>query len=600
MYSPAAQLFAARAQAVNSSFQLTPENATAVASICARLAGIPLAIELAAARVRVLSLDQILTRLDGSFRLLAGGSRVAPTRQQTLRAALDWGDALLKADERRLFRRLAVFAGEFQLGAIESVCADDALQAADILDTLTRLVDKSLVVVTPDEQHAWYRLLEPVRQYALQGLTADGDLAAIRARHAACYLEIAERAMPELRGPEQAIWLAQLERTQGNLRAALLWSQEAGDVAFGLRLATALVPFWEARGYLAEGRRWLQMALAAPPDTTTSTLRMRALVGAGRLAHLHAAYAEAERLHSESLALARELADRHGIATALIELGMATRRQRDLVRSIESIEEGLALFRELGDEAGIAFALINFGASLGDQGDMPRAVEVLSDSLARFEALGDLRQAAIAQTLLGRGLYEMGDVEASAQYLATSLAGHAKLRDPWFVAYDLMTLVQVEIDMGKWEVAARMLGAAQSVSAGVSSMINNVAHEKLDTLIRAHLPEERFIAAWTEGRNLTFEQAVAAALALIAPSIPKPNQLRSRHPNTTALSRREREVAALLARGYTDRQIADTLFITIGTVGVHVHHILGKLGLYSRVQVADWLAGPGHPTSDID
>ncbi|HEV2121836.1 MAG TPA: LuxR family transcriptional regulator, partial [Chloroflexota bacterium] len=243
--------------------------------------GIPLALELAAARVRVLSLEQILARLDDSFRLLVGGSRVAPTRQQTLRAALDWSDALLITGERALFHRLAVFAGEFHLDAVETVCADVTLPATDILDILTRLVDKSLVMVTQDEQRAWYRLLEPVRQYALQGLTASGEWGKVEAFHANYYLLLVEQVMPPLYGSVEDIWLARLEREQGNLRAALHWAEEAVEADIGLRLATALVPFWEAHGHLAEGRRWLQAMLALPTDAVEPALRMRALAGAG-------------------------------------------------------------------------------------------------------------------------------------------------------------------------------------------------------------------------------------------------------------------------------------------------------------------------------
>jgi predicted ATPase/DNA-binding CsgD family transcriptional regulator len=584
-HSPAVQLFVDRAQAVAPAFRITPENASLVAAICTRLDGIPLALELAAARVRVLSLEQILARLDGSFLLLVGGSRVAPTRQQTLRAALDWSDALLTEPERTLFQRLAVFAGEYALEAAEAVCGDDDLPAADVLEVLTRLVDKSLVMVEAAGEEAWYRLLEPVRQYALHHLTARGEAEATRARQAMFSLTLAERATGAMHGPEQDVWLVRLEREQGNLRAALSWAQETGKGEYGLRLATALVPFWQAHGHLAEGRRWLQLAFAASTDAVAPTLRMQALAGAGRLAHLHAAYDEAGRLHTESLALARELGDRHGIAVALIELGMVARVQGELLRSVALIEEGLARFRALGDEAGIAVALLNLGATFGNQGDLTHSVAVLTDALARSAALGDLRHIAIAQALLGAALQERGDQEAATRYSAASLAGHAHLGDRWFVTYTLMTLVGVQLARRRWEAAARLLGAAEAMGAGVSSRISTSTYESVGATLRAHLDAEHFTAAWEAGHALAFDEAVAAALAIAAasaPTEPPPP------PDTTPLTRREREVARLLARGKSDRAIAAALSISIGTVGGHVHHILEKLDLQSRHQVAAW------------
>jgi len=232
--SPAVQLFVTRAQAVVPTFHLSTANASLVAHICARLDGIPLALELAAARIRVLSLAQILARLDDAFHLLVGGSRVAPTRQQTLRASLDWSHTLLTEPEGAVFHRLSVFAGGYTLEAAEAVCADDELPPAEVFEVLTRLVDKSLVVVMQGDVSAWYRLLEPVRQYALQHLIARGEAAATEARHAAFYTALAEQSAPALCGLEQALWLVRLEREQGNLRAALQWATEGGkgDTAY--------------------------------------------------------------------------------------------------------------------------------------------------------------------------------------------------------------------------------------------------------------------------------------------------------------------------------------------------------------------------------
>ncbi len=590
-HAPAVQLFVDRAQAVAPDFGLTNDNAPIVAGICMRLDGIPLALELAAARVRVLSLEQIFARLDESFSLLVGGNRVAPTRQQTLRAALDWSDALLTDSERTLFRRLSVFTGEFLLDAVEGICFDDALPAEDMLDVLTRLVDKSLVVVTKPDQSAWYRLLEPVRQYALHGLRDSGKLAITRERHALYYLLLAEQRLPTLYGVVSVAEVRRIERDLGNLRTALKWALDEECWGIGLRLATALVLFWESHSHIAEGRHWFHLMLAAPPSAAEPALRMRALVGAGRLCHLHGDYVAAERLHAESLAIARELDDQHGIAMALTELGMATRRQHEFDRSIAYIEEGLARHRELGDEAGIAISLLNLGSSVGDGGDRPQAVTILAEGLARFEALGDLRHTAIAQALMAGILEEMNDTESAIPFVATSLASHAQLGDRWFVTFNLMILTRILMANQRWEEAARIFGAAQASGDGVSSSISDRPYEELRDTISAHLPAGRFTAAWTTGHAWTFDEAVAIALKLTETQTPTPNAT----AESKRLTRREREIATLLARGDTDRQIADALFISVGTVGVHVHHILSKLGLHSRVQVRDWLSGPPYP-----
>ena len=437
----------------------------------------------------------------------------------------------------------------------------------DLLESLTRLVDKSLVVVDSSAAAAWYRLLEPVRQYALGQLTEQGEAAGTGARHAAFYTALAERAAAALRGPEPDVWLARLEREQGNLRAALTWAEETDAWETGLRLATALVPFWDAHGHHAEGRRWLQLALAAPTDGVTPRLRMRALAGAGRLAHMHAAYDEAERLHTESLDLARAIGDAQGIAAALTELGMVARRQRDFLRSVTLIEEGLARFRELRDEAGIAWALFNLGVTASMTGGVAGAVPLLAESVARFAALDDLRYTAIAQASHSAALYKNGDVEAATQSLAASLASNAHLGDPWFVAHNLLVVVDIQMYRRQWEVAARMLGAVQALGERVSSAHDDTANfAGLAAEIRAHLDAERFAAAWAEGHALTFDQAVAEALALAVPAAPETGAAPTGQASAEPLTRREWEIARLLARGESNRQIADALFLSVGTV----------------------------------
>jgi predicted ATPase/DNA-binding CsgD family transcriptional regulator len=594
--SPAVHLFVTRVQTVVPHFRLTRENAAPVARICARLAGIPLALELAAAQARVLAPAQILARLDDRFRLLVGGSRVAPTRQQTLRATLDWSDALLTEPERAVFRRLAVFIGGFILDTAETVCADASLPPAEVLALLTRLVDQSLVVAVIEDGDgmAWYRLLEPVRHYALQHLIACGEWATSRERHAICYLALAEQAAAELYGPEQERWLARLEREQGNLRAALQWSEETGEHEIGLRLATALVPFWEAHGYIAEGRRWLLAALAHPSDGMTPTRRVRALTAAGRLAFLYADgpgshYTEAEQLQNEGLNIARQVGDRNGIAATLIELGMIHRLQRDLIRSVERLTEGLAISRELGDVAGIALALGNLGVTALVEGDHARAMALLRESLTHYRALGDRRRIAITQATLGLTAIRQGTPAEAARYFAAGLTEHLRLGDRWFVTFDLLGIAETLLGSGQPGEAVRLLGAAQAIGEAIGSPVGGVTYGPLIAAVQPLLIDARFAALRAEGAALTLAQATKAALALAEHVSVATDTIIPTPPTVDPLTQREREIAALLARGYSDRQIADALFVGIGTVGVHVHHILQKLDLRSRHQVADWL-----------
>ncbi|HEX2282984.1 MAG TPA: LuxR C-terminal-related transcriptional regulator [Thermomicrobiales bacterium] len=588
--SPAVQLFVARAQAVQPAFQLTTENAGAVARICSRLGGIPLALELAAARAHVLGVEQILVRLDATFHFLTSNNRVAPTRHQTLKAALDWSDDLLSERERAVFRRLGVFSGEFQIEMAEEVCASTDTMPGDVLDAVMGLANKSLIVTLSEHQAAWHQLLEPVRQYALGHLSDHGELAATRARHVAAYIRLAEQAAPEIRGPEQDVWLRRLSREQGNLRVALEWAMTRMDAETALRLATALVPFWEAHGHIVEGRRWLHQALEQDPDGVDPLLRMRALRGAGRLAFQYAGgdadYAEAEALDCQSLELARAIGDQHGIAWALTELGMVYRLQRKLSQSAEVLSQALAIFRALDDAPGIAMTVLNLGTTVGYQEDATQAFDLLSESLNRFIELGDRRFAAIARVLLSQIVLARGDVDQAFKLSTDAVQEHARLGDRWFVAFDLLTLSQALLAQRRLKEAVTFFAAAHALSESLNSVgrVGEIAFRDLVTTINALQAEPWFDGTWAEGYALGLDQVVEAArtarlepMAVQTPTAAKP------------LTRRELEVARLLADGLTDRQIADSLYLSTRTVGVHVHNILQKLDLRSRVEVAGWL-----------
>ncbi|HLT17939.1 MAG TPA: LuxR C-terminal-related transcriptional regulator [Thermomicrobiales bacterium] len=581
---PAVQLFVARAQAQEPAFELTAENAALVGRICARLDGIPLALELAAARVRVLGVGQLLARLDDSFRVLTGGSRVAPTRHQTLRGALAWSDALLTEPERAVFLRLAVFAGEFQLEAVEAVCADAPQH--QILDAITGLVNKSLVVAESEARMAWYRLLEPVRQYAMERLAEQGALGAARARHAAYYLALGERATAGLRRLEQVAWLERLEREQGNLRVALEFARQQDDPALELSLAVAFALYWEMRGHLTEGLRWLRDALARGPEADHVPLRMRAYAAAGRLSYfldhsLTSTYVEAEQFTRQSLHLAEQLGDEQAVATALCDLGMIHRLQRDLAGSVACLEGALVRFRAGGDVHGAAVALLNLGGVTYMQGDHERGTRQLQESLEQLDAIGDLRFAAAAQVLLAATAQDQREFDQAIQLLVEGLTTHDQLGDRWFVTFDLFALADVLLDAGQIGEGVRFMATAHALAEGLGSPVAGTAFAEAIKRVESLRGEEWFGAVWDAGYALDPRAVVPVARAL----------LDGREPvdGPDPLTRRQREVARLIATGYTDRQIAEELFLSVHTVGVHVHNILQRLELRSRHQVAEWM-----------
>ena len=558
LHAPAVRLFVARARAAAPGFRLTDRNAAAVAQVCVRLDGIPLALELAAARMPVLSVERLLDRQEDRFRLLTGGARTALPRQQTLRAAVDWSYALLTAPERRLFAHLAVFAGGFTLEAAEAVGADAGFAAGEVLDLLTRLVDQSLVDVLADESPdgtARHRLLETLRQYAEERLAATGEAAAARRRHAAYYLALAERAAPELEGPRQRAWLDRLEAEEDNLRQALRWSQaEGGSAAAGLRLGGALRVFWQLRGHLAEGRRWLAAVLAAPRERASDRPRAAALFAAGMLAYLQGDHAAAHAALEQSLALCRELDDPAGGARALSFLAaVALRRSEPGARALA--EEAVACARAAGAPHPLAMALFYLGTAAGRSA--PDAARThLAESLARFRAVGDgfwcsaalsaqagrlraagddaaarvtYEEALAIRRRLGerRGeaalLYNLavldqraGDRPGARTKLTAALGRFQAVGDRHGAAWCLAGLAALAEAAGHPEQAARLLGAAEPhLMAEALPLHPPDAADRAGTLsrVRRRLGEPAFAAAWAAGQAMSLEQAVAAALA---------------------------------------------------------------------------------------
>ena len=392
----AARLFLERARLMSPGLELPAADAGHVARICARLEGIPLAIELAAARTRLLSVGEIAERLDDRFALLSTGARTAPGRHQTLRAAVDWSYDSLSSSERRLFERLSVFSGGFTLQAAEAVCDTGELAPASVLETLGALVDKSMVLSDVGGAASRFRMLETLRQYGAERLAEAGQTETARRRHLAWAVALAAEAEPHLEGTGQAEWLQRLAVEHDNIRSALAWATSSCDGAALLSLATALGRFWEVRGHLSEGRRWLEAALEAW-SAESAALRARAHRWAGVLAQRQGDHPAARRHHEAGLALSRDAGDRRGTASALHSLGNLEGLQGRLDAANALYQESLAIGRDLGDRRVAAASLTNLGWIAQTRGDFTGARRFTEEALAAWQELGD--QQGLAQTL---------------------------------------------------------------------------------------------------------------------------------------------------------------------------------------------------------
>ncbi len=459
----AIRLFADRASAVLPSFELTASSAAAVAQICRRLDGIPLALELAAARVRSLSVEQIAARLDDRFRLLAGGSRAAVPRHQALRATVDWSFELLSDPERATWRRLSVFAGGFSLEAAEAICSGETVDEADVLDLLSRLVEKSLVVSESMPGEARFRLLETIRQYAREKLMDSAEAGDALRRHRDWYLSVVTRIEPQFFGPRQGSGLAELDREHDNVRAALEWSaDEPGEAAAGLRLAAALWRFWEIRGHVEEGLAWLERMLAASSGESL-TARSSALTGAGVLAFMQGDYDAAFAFHEESLVLHRQVGNPQSQAYAANNLANAAVQQGDYERARGLSEESLELVRGAGDIPGTAIALINLADVVARQGDLEASRSLFEEGIATFKAQGDGWGMAFALDSFGLVARRHGDYSSARTFLGEAMEISQRLGDERGVARALAHLAEVTAAEGDTGGASKLYGESLAI-----------------------------------------------------------------------------------------------------------------------------------------
>jgi predicted ATPase/class 3 adenylate cyclase len=558
---PAVELFLQRAQAVKPAFSITPETAPAVAEICHRLEGLPLAIELAAARVKLLPPQAMLARLERRLEFLTSGARDLPARQQTLRNAIAWSYDLLDEMEQRLFRQLSVFVGGCTLEAAEALADDDPSRLSR-LDELGSLLDKSLLrQIEAADGEPRFVMLETLREFGAEAIDESGEAAAIRRRHLAFFLALAEQAEASLERAEQVRWMDRMAQEHDNLRAALEWSRTAADAAEEcLRLASALGLFWEVRGQFSEGRDRLSAVLAMPAAQARTAARAKILARSAELAYRQSDYPATTALAGESLSICREIGDQQGSASALIKLGNAATEGGDYATASAYLEEALAIWRELGDRHGTARALISLGWAALRPGDYSLANARLEEALALSRELGDTRSVGFELSGLGEVALRLGDYPRAKRLVEESLHLRRQLGNKWGVGVSLGTLGWVAMHAGDWEgalarlgeslevrreigdmggsawclervaevalaqaqaqKAASLLGAAAALRASIGSVVDPVdqpGNESRLAALRAELGDEPFAAAWDAGSAFTLDQAIAQALGTSLP-----------------------------------------------------------------------------------
>jgi predicted ATPase/DNA-binding NarL/FixJ family response regulator len=597
--NPAVQLFAARAAAARPNFVVTEHTAPTVAQICARLDGIPLALELAAARVAALSVDQISARLDRRFQLLTGGSRAAVPRQQTLRATLDWSYELLSRSERRLLSSLAVFAGGWSLEAAEAVCRDHLSDTESVLDLLSRLISKSLVLVEdgPDGT-ARYRLLETVRQYARERLVVHGAAEALYLRHAQYFLSFLQEM--GLKDVSRAGWLGsdvvvldRLEVDQDNLRAALRWWIDTGDAERGVRQAAALLPIWYFRGSLTEGCAWLADLLAISDTAETTSFRIRLLPMYATLVRRHGDYASALDKFAELLALQRDTGDRRGEAMTLLELGNVHYLYAGYSEARAYLDDSKTTMADLADALFTRLWLFTCGGVALHEG---RYLEAREQIAAALGMAGDDAPIFGGYCLMNLGCVarEVGELAEAEQLLRQSLDRAETFGDRTLIVHALEGISAMATARGQHVEAVRLCGAAEALResrGGARSPAWARMTERWLDVSRTALGELEAAAAWHSGMEMPLSESIAFARALGDPTSPARVVSHESGRDGDPLTPRERDVAALIAGGISNKQIARQLVITERTVASHVEHILDKLGFASRTQIGIWAVG---------
>jgi predicted ATPase/DNA-binding CsgD family transcriptional regulator len=632
------RLFVERARGRDLTFSLSPRNALAVAEICRRLEGIPLAIELAAARVGTLSLEQILVRLTDSLGLLTRGGRTAVPRQRTLKGTLDWSYDLLSEPESGLFRRLSTFAGGWTLEASEAVGSGEGVEEGEVLDLLSGLVEKSLVVAKgSDQAGVRYRLLEPVRQYALERLEESGQAEEVRRRHASFFVTLAEEAEPKLWGPEDREWLERLETEHDNIRAALSWALERGEAELSLMLAGALRRFWDAHGHLGEGRRWLEQALAEDDHRASAEVRIKALQALSWVTFHLWDHDRAAAVAQEAMELSDEVEIGSSLAASLrIMLAGPAWIRGDYERGRELLEESLAISRKADDKVMIADALFHVQAMWGSfSGETARTKEICEEGIVVCQEVGyNYRLPAFLNSLgymlMLEGEYERGAAlneeaatlcrehgyknglqyaldnqgwaallqgqhETARSYYEESLVLCKELGERMIASESLQGMACIAGAKGEALRAARLFGAAQALWETLREAVafeltpeEEAWRQPYRATARSHVGEAAWAEALAQGRAMGLEQAIEYALSEEESSATPPSSATGQSPPSSmpehpaGLTPREVEVLGLVATGMTNAQIAKELFLSPRTVETHLTSIYHKLGVTSR------------------
>lgn len=629
----AIQLFVERARAILPDFALTAGNADAVAGICRRLDGMPLAIELASARVSVLTAEQILARIDHRFDLLSAAAHLTNSHHPSLRAALDWSHDLLDSPERTLLRRLSVFAAGCSLSTAEAVCAGGEVERRQVIELLSALVDKSLVVAhTLQGDEARYRMLETIREYAQEKLDAAEECPEIRDRHLRHFLQLAEETAPKLSGPYQRLWLDWLEDEYDNLRAALDWAQESAQIEAGLRLAIAIYQFWTIRDYASEGLAWMErllgrVATARQPvspvvhanglayaaflagfrgntaaQMASGSEAARIAEGAGEAGRSALAWALAAQSHAARAAgdfraelelskrgiqLQRELGNRYQLGLTLSLTSFSAMALGDYAAAHAMLDEALPLLREAGNPYRIAMAL-NFSGDLARcEQDYAAAQQAYEESVTLLRELDAPRDLASVLHNLGHTCVHRGEVERGLSLFEESLGIQRTQRNTLGMAECLIGFAAVAALSHLPAAAARLLASAVTIGGPrVASAwaATRMEYEHYLTLAGAGLPEAELQAEQAAGRAYSLDQAIAYARALPLRPV-SPSRVGERPDYLTA---RERAVAALIAQGRTNQEIADGLVVSKRTVESHIAHILSRLGFTNRAQIVRW------------
>jgi predicted ATPase/DNA-binding CsgD family transcriptional regulator len=591
----AVALFVERAAAIVPGFALTGTNQATVGDICARLDGLPLAIELAVSRLRVLSPEQLRDRLAGRLDLLTRGSRTAPDRQQTLRASIEWSHDLCTPAEQRLWARLSVFNADVDLATVEGVCADDELPAHDMLNLVASLVDKS--ILTAQEERAGtlrYRMLDTIREYGRDRLRASGEEAVAWRRHRDWHRRLVHQAAADLIGPRHGDWQVRLNRKLPDIRAALRFSlaePDGADVA--ITMIADLTMQWIGGGMHSEGRHWLDLALARPGSPTHD--RVRALFLGTALAAAPGDVPAAERMAQQAHDVAVACGDaRSRAVAAMAEATLATARG-DLATAAARGEDALGVFRAFDDVTGQVFALNNLVLTKVMLDDEQGAIASHDAMVEICRPREESRFAGFAAMALGIGQWRWGNLDRAADQMAESLRLLRRSMDTLTTCWALEVSAWVAAGQGRHQPAAVLLGAAAGLAESMGSraalwsdLLTYHDHCEGDT--RQALGEPAFRTAFARGQELTPSEAVGFALGQpigpAAASAAGPPETGGDHGPLGALTPRERDVAALIAQGLTNKEIATRLVISRRTAEGHVENIMMKLGCTSRVQVA--------------